>query len=533
MWVLEPEQVRELDRRTIEELGLPAEVLMETAGRGVVRAILERVGPGRGRLATVLCGVGNNGGDGFVIARELLHAGFRLHVWIAGKVDGMSPETALHFKVMRGVGVQGRSFDAKNSPRPGDIKGLHRSLLRSAVIVDAMMGIGGSADLREPLRTLVEQLDGRHEALVVGVDMPSGICATDGRVLGAAAHCDLVVTMVAAKPGLFLGEGASHVAEVEVLDIGVPQAWTAAMPRAGRVLDPALCGALLPPRDLEAHKNRFGHVMVVAGSPGTSGAALLCAGAAMRSGVGLCTLATAGEIRSYLEGQIPDVMVESIRGGVNEAKRVAKLVEGRDALAIGPGIGTNATAIDLVMRLLSSSEAPVVLDADALTGLAARPEIAEPAAGRLVLTPHPAEMARLLGIEVAEVLADRLGVARKAAEKWQAVVVLKGARTLITRPDGAWAICNRPNPAMAKAGSGDVLCGIIGALLAQAMTPFDAACVAVMAHSEAGRLVSESMGPMGAMASDQLGALPAAWQQLIQAADPAVLPPSRRPGRER
>lgn len=533
MWVLEPEQVRELDRRTIEELGLPAEVLMETAGRGVVRAIVDRIGPGAGRLATVLCGVGNNGGDGFVIARELLFAGFRLHVWIAGKADAMSPETALHFKVMRGVGVQGRSFDVKGGPRQSDLKGLHRSLLRSAVIVDALVGIGGSAELREPVRTLAEQIDGRHDALVVGVDMPSGVCAADGRLLGAASHCDLVLTMVAAKPGLFLGEGASHVAEVEVLDIGVPPAWTSAMPRAGRVLDPALCGAMLPRRDPEGHKNRFGHVMVVAGSPGTSGAALLCAGAAMRSGVGLCTLATAGEIRNYLEGQVPDLMVESIRGGVNEAKRVAKLVEGRDALAVGPGMGTNATAIDLVMRLLASSTVPVVLDADALTGLAARPEIAEPAAGRLVLTPHPAEMARLLGKEVAEVLADRLAAARQAAEKWQAVVVLKGPRTLVARPDGAWAVCNRPNAALAKAGSGDVLCGIIGALLAQGMSGFDAACAGVMAHSEAGRLTAQGKGLMGAMASDLLERLPAAWQRILDAADPTALPPSRRPGRDR
>ena len=327
MWVFEPEQVRELDRRTMEDLGLPAEVLMETAGRGVVRAIVSRIGPGEGRLATVLCGAGNNGGDGFVIARELHYAGFRVHAWLAGKADQMSPETVLHHKVMRGAGVQGRYFEGKNKQRPGDVKGLHRSLLRSAVIVDALMGIGGTEDLREPLRTLVEQLDGRHEGLVVGVDMPSGICAADGRVLGAAAHCDLVITMVAAKPGLFLGKGPDHAGEVELLDIGVPPAWLGNMPRAGRVLDAALCGAMLPARDPEAHKNRFGHLMVVAGAAGTAGAALLCATAAMRSGVGLCTLATAGEVRTQLEGQVPDLMVEAIRGGVNEAKRVAKLVE--------------------------------------------------------------------------------------------------------------------------------------------------------------------------------------------------------------
>ncbi len=531
MWVLEPDQIRELDRRTIEELGLPGAVLMETAGRGVVRAILARIGGGRGRLATVLCGVGNNGGDGFVIARELLYAGFRVHVWVAGKVDQMSPETALHYKVMKGVGIQGRNIDGKQKQRPGDLKGLHRSLLRSAVIVDALMGIGAKDELRDPVRTLVEQVDGRHDALVVGVDVPSGVSAADGRILGAAARCDLVITMAAAKPGLLLGAGARCAGEVEVVDIGVPPAWVSGAPRAGQVLSAADGGALLPRRDEEGHKTRFGHLMAIAGAPGTSGAALLCATAAMRSGVGVCTLATAGEIRTRLEAQVPDLMVEAIRGGAQEAKRVAKLVEGRDALAMGPGMGTNASAIDLVMRVLASSTAPAVLDADALTNLAARPDIGEPAAGRLVLSPHPGEMARLLGVEIADVLSDRLGVARKAAQKWKAVVVLKGPRTLIVRPDGGWAICNRPDAALAKAGSGDVLCGIIGALLAQRLNLFDAACLGVLAHNAAGRHVAGEKGAISAMASDLIDALPDAWRELAEAAD--LQPPHQAPRRRR
>ncbi len=518
MWVLEPDQIRELDRKTIEDLGLPGVVLMETAGRGVVRAILARIGAGRGRLATVLCGVGNNGGDGFVVARELHYAGFRVHVWVAGDGNKMSPDTAVHYKVMRGVGIQGRNIDPKQKQRPGDLKGLHRSMLRSAVIVDALAGTGATEELRDPVRTLVEQIDGRHDGLVVGVDVPSGVCAATGKILGAAARCDLVLTMAAAKPGLLLGAGARCAGEVEVVDIGVPPAWFADAPRAGRVLTSVEGGALLPRRDEEGHKGRFGHLLAIAGAPGTSGAALLCATAAMRSGVGLCTLATAGEIRTRLEAQVPDLMVEAIRGGSNEAKRVAKLVEKRDALAMGPGMGTNAVAIDLVMRVLSSSRAPIVLDADALSNLAARPEIGEPAAGRLVLTPHPGEMARLLGMEVGEVLADRLAASRQAAKKWKAVVVLKGPRTLIVRPDGCWAICNRPDAALAKAGSGDVLCGIIGALLAQRLNLFDAACLGVLAHNAAGRHVAEQKGAISAMASDFIDALPDAWRLLQSAA---------------
>jgi NAD(P)H-hydrate epimerase len=220
-----------------------------------------------------------------------------------------------------------------------------------------------------------------------------------------------------------------------------------------------------------------------------------------------------------LEAQVPDLMVEAIRGGSNEAKRVAKLVEKRDALAMGPGMGTNAVAIDLVMRVLSSSKAPVVLDADGISNLAARPEIGEPAAGRLVLTPHPGEMARLMGLEIGEVLADRLAVSRQAAKKWKAVVVLKGPRTLIVRPNGCWAICNRPDAALAKAGSGDVLCGIIGALLAQRLDLFDAACLGVLAHNAAGRHVADEKGAISAMASDFIDALPHAWRELGHSAE--------------
>lgn len=531
MYILSSEQGKALDKRTIEELGLPGFVLMETAGRGVTQAILRRTGPGAGRLATVLCGVGNNGGDGFVIARELHYRGFRVHVWIAGKSERMSEETALHYRVMRKAGLSGRFFDGR--PKPGDLKGLHRSLLRSAVIVDALMGIGGTQELRDPVRTLVEQLDGRHEALVVGVDMPSGVCADDGRILGAAAHCDLVVTMVAAKAGLFLGEGANRTGDVEVVDIGVPPEWIAAEPGIGRLLTPEVAAGMLPSVDEEAHKHQMGHLLVVAGAPSTSGAALLCASAAMRSGAGLCTLATAGEIRTRLESQVPDLMIEAIRGGHSEAKRVAKIVEDRDALAVGPGMGTNAAAIDLVMRLLSSSTVPVVLDADGLTNLAAKPDAADPAANRLVLTPHPGEMARLLDKTTEEVLADPLGAAHAAAVRFSAVVVLKGARTLVVHPDGRWAVRCQPNAALAKAGSGDVLCGVIGALLARGLAPFEAACLGVVAHSEAGLRVRATRGTIGAMTSDLLTELPAVWVDLQGRTPPQAPAPPRRPKRDR
>ncbi len=524
MKLLTAEQMRTLDKRTIDDLGLAGAILMETAGRGVVRAIAARLGEaGENRLATVLAGPGNNGGDGFVIARELAYRGFRVHVWVAGTAEQMSPETRLHYEAMRGVGVSPRHYAEGGGQR--DLKQLHRSLLRSAVIVDALLGIGPEADLREPMATLVRQLDGRHDALTVAVDLPSGLHADSGRILGAAARVDLVVTMAAAKPGLFLGDGPSCWRELEVVEIGIPPAWIAAATPACERIDSASVGGLLAERSDLQHKTQLGHLFVVAGSAGKAGAALLASHAAMRSGVGLTTLGTSGEIRSRLEARFADLMVEAVRGGPGEARRVEKLLSDKTAVAVGPGLGTTANDLDLIARLLSLSEVPVVLDADGLSALAAKPDIAAPAAGRLVLTPHPGEMARLLGTEIASVQADRLGHARQAAERWQAVVVLKGPRTLVVDHGGDWAICDQPNVALAKAGSGDVLCGILGSLLAQGLAPYAAARVAVAAHAAAGHEVRARVGSVASMASDLVDALPAVWSKMAAGAAPAARGP--------
>ncbi len=512
MRILTPEQVRGLDERTIATLGLEGALLMETAGRAIARAIVDRVGRGDDRWVTVLAGTGNNGGDGFVAARVLAAQGFRVEVYGVGDPARMTPETQKHFKAMRAYGLDCRFFP--QAPRPPELQGIRRSLGRSAAIVDALVGIGPTEDLRDPLATFAAQLDGRYRGLVVAADVPSGLCAVDGRILGVAVKAHLVVTMAAPKAGLFLGKGPETWDELEVADIGVPPAWIAAVRPCGERLDGARARELLPPRPDDGHKGKFGHVFVVAGSPGKGGAALLCSGAAMRSGVGLCTVGTSGEIRGRLEGDWPDAMVEAIRGGAGEAKRIEKLLHRKTAIVAGPGLGTGAAEVDLVGRLMSMSEVPVLLDADALTALAAKPELAQPAAGRLVLTPHPGEMAALLNSTIEAVEADRPAAARTVAERFQAVVVLKGSRTFVAAPDGDWAIWPRPNAALAKGGSGDVLAGIIGALLAQGLPCFHAAQLGVTVHALAGERLRAEFGERAGLASDLIQQLPAVWRSL-------------------
>ncbi|MCO4760420.1 MAG: NAD(P)H-hydrate dehydratase [Myxococcales bacterium] len=506
MRLVTPEQVQELDRRTIKKLGLPAAVLMETAGRGVVRAACERIGSdGKGRLATVICGNGNNGGDGFVIARQLLQQGFRVHTYGVGDPDKLSEAAQLHYGALLACGAKPRW--SNEAPKGGELKALHRSLLRSVVIVDALIGVGATKPLREPALTWIQQLDGRHEGTVVSVDIPSGLHAGNGRSLGAVVKADLVVCMVAAKTGLFLTDGPGHWRELAVVDIGVPPSWVAQTKPPVRTLEDADLDILLPAPDESGYKGSFGHLLVVAGSAGKGGAALLTAKAGLRAGAGLLTLATSGEIRARIEGLLPDIMVEAVRGGAAEAARVAKLVADKSAVAIGPGLGTNAADLDLVARVVGQATGTVIMDADALRALARKPELANSAKGRLVLTPHPGEMARLVDLEVAQVQADRLGAARKAAEKYAAVVVLKGARTLVVAPDGRYAIRNAPNAALAVAGSGDVLTGVIAAVAAQGVAPYKAACAGVILHSKAGSAVRDQRGPRGSIASDIVEAL--------------------------
>lgn len=503
MRLLSPDQMRELDRRASADLGLPAVVLMETAGRALARAVLQRLGAPDGRLATVLAGAGNNGGDGFVAARVLHAAGFDVDVYGAGDPNRMSPETQLHYKAMRHQGLDCRWF--RDVPKHPDLQNLRRSLGRSAAIIDALAGIGPSDDLHEPLRTFAAQLDGRHRALVVAADLPSGLCAADGRVLGAAVRCDVVVTMGAAKAGLFLGVGPELWDEIEVADIGIPPGWIDALEPVGRSLDAAAVRALLPLRKATAHKGSCGHCFVVAGSPGKAGAALLAGHAALRAGAGLVTLGTSGEVRGRLEAEVWDLLVEAVRGGASEAKRIEKLVVKKSALCVGPGLGTGAAEADLVQRLLALTTVPVLLDADALTLLAQKPDIGEPARGRLVLTPHPGEMATLLGTTVEAVEADRAKAVHAAAVRFGAVVVLKGARTLVAAPDGHWAVWPHANSALAKGGTGDVLAGLVGGLLAQGAAPFAAACAGVGLHGLAGQRMRTQAGARGGSASDLLG----------------------------
>ena len=516
MRILPAEEVRRLDQRTIEELGIPAEILMDTAGRAIADLLSERLGPGVGRSAVVLAGVGNNGGDGLVVARVMAGRGWQVRLVLAGDPSKMTGETRLHYQAalrfpecLGAITVQTMHAE----PSSSELQELRDRLERAVAIVDALAGTGLRGPLREPLLTLAALLDGHHQALVVAADIPSGLCATTGQILGAAVHCDVVVAMAALKPGLALGHGPELYRELRVADIGIPPAWLAEAGPGGEWIDAELVRPWLPPRQDHGHKGNFGNLLAVAGSRGKSGAALLACEAALRVGTALVTLGVAeppGQpLAAHLEGRLPDAMVQAAN-----PQSLPGLLERKSAAMAGPGMGTGAEALQVLAQVLTDFPGPLLLDADALTLLAAHPRLAAAAQGRLVLTPHPGEMARLLALSVAAVESDRLAAARQLAERFQAVVVLKGHRTLVVAPGGRWAICNQPNAALARGGTGDVLAGAIGGLLAQGMAPFEAATLGVWLHSRAGAALRRNFGSRSGLAAELGPLLGVALQEL-------------------
>lgn len=508
--VITAAEMRELDRATIEEVGLPGITLMETAGRAVAAAAVRMLDAGqvrRGRVA-VVCGPGNNGGDGFVIARVLRGQGVDAIAYLAAPRDGIRGHARAHLEILERAGGVVLAIDT-----PAALDERRAEIAGAALAVDALFGIGQVRPIEGHLAAVVAAINEAPRRLAV--DIPSGLDTDTGRTLGAAVRADRTVTMAALKVALVSSPGFAACGEVEVADIGIPPALVAASVVRAGLVERADVARLLPRPGALDHKGRRGHVLVVGGAPGMRGAGRLAALAALRAGAGLVTLAPIGAAGAAGAPGTPDagapdaVMTRAIDGPL------APLLEGKAALVIGPGLGTAGEARARVIEALAAG-LPAVLDADALNLLAATPEAIAGAAGPVVITPHPGEAARLLGTTVPDVEGDRLAAARALAARTRAVVVLKGARTVVcdgTLGDEHCAINPTGGPALATAGSGDVLAGTIGALLAQGLPAGDAARAGAYVHGAAGETLGAALG-RGAIASDLPAAIAAAIHEI-------------------
>lgn len=506
--------MRAIDRWAIQERGVPSLELMERAGSGVAR-IVEELDADRPVL--VLCGKGNNGGDGLVVARLLRHAGREVSVLCTGAPEELTGDARANLERLPGQ---------PPAQIPAGVAGLAAQLEGAGIVLDALLGTGFDGAPRGVVGETIELL-GHAGARALSVDVPSGVDASTGAVRGAAVRAEVTATFQLAKPGLWINPGKTHAGEVRVLDIGIPRG--APLEADTGLIEESILECL-PRRRADSTKFKSGHVVVAGGSRGLGGAPRMAAQAAMRSGAGYVTACVPRSLEAIVASGGPEVMTRGLPeedGQLTPAgvETVLEATRRGGALVLGPGLGRSQGAFDLARRLAREAGVASVLDADglnahagALDELAARhgefAAVGEERAGsraRMVLTPHAGELARLLECDSEEIERERLAHVRDAALRAQAVVVLKGDDTLVAAPGGLVAVSRGASPALATAGTGDVLSGVIAALLAAGLDDFSAACAGVWLHAMAGRLAAHRLGAAeGVIASDVIAALPAA-----------------------
>lgn len=518
MKVVTSQQMQAVDRRTIEDVGIPGVVLMENAGRGVAQEILRRFSSAGSSRALVLSGKGNNGGDGYVVARVLLDRGWQVTTLVLAPRSSIKGDAKINLVALENCGGVVLFID--------EAEGLERYLTSCdefTVLVDALLGTGLTKNVEGFYRRAIKWVN-EQKAPVVAVDVPTGIDASNGRILGSAICATLTTTFAYPKVGLASYPGAGYAGELVVIDIGVPGLVAQEVAEDCLLIRATEARQLLPLRSTDGHKGTFGHLLVLAGSLGKCGAAAMSAESGLRGGAGLVTLACPQSVQPGIAAQLTEVMTAPLVDAAGEISLQAydallALVEDKEALAIGPGLGSGREVCDLMRRLVRSTHLPVVIDADGLNAFCGHLSLLqEQPARQLVLTPHPGEMARLTGSSAAEIQADRFNVARDFAVQNKLVLVLKGARTLIASPDGRVCINTTGHAGLASGGMGDVLTGLIGSLLAQGLAAFDAATLGVYLHGFAADRLLPRFGDAGLLATDVMREIPAARQALAKEA---------------
>ncbi|MCP5059526.1 MAG: NAD(P)H-hydrate dehydratase [bacterium] len=511
--LLTAEEMRALDRHTIETLGIAGELLMECAGQLVAREAEALLSPG-GRV-WILCGAGNNGGDGWVAGRHLHARGVPVQILPALPPAELQGDAAANAARAERVGVP---TGTRLRARAGD------------VIVDALFGTGlrrpVEGELARWIRKLVERPAGVR---VLSVDLPSGLDADTGQVLGVAVEADATLTLGLPKLGLALEPGRRHAGQIRVGRIGILDAAPGIHPQAELWTRRAV-GELLPGRPVHGHKGTFGHVLVVAGSEGMTGAAALAAHGASRSGAGLVTIACPASTNPILEVKCTEAMTSPVAETAEHAlalsaqKAILELAASRDAVVLGPGVGRGGETLDLIRRLAEQLAVPLILDADGLLAFRGQLDVLKARQPVTIVTPHPGEAAALLDQTTAEVLADRPKAARALARASGAVVVLKGAGTVTAEPTGQLAVNPTGGPVLGTGGTGDVLAGVVGGFIAQGLSAFQAGIAGPAVHGAAGELFASRRGDVGLLAGELVDLLPEVLEAYRRTAEEEAAP---------
>jgi NAD(P)H-hydrate epimerase len=507
-------EMRELDRRAAEECGIPTLLLMENAGAEAVRELLLAFPLAEAQRILVVCGRGNNGGDGFVMARRLLGRGTAVRTVLAAPRGELGGDARANLEILDRLGAAPIEL-----PDAGGLPALREDLGRADLVVDALLGTGMRGAAQGWMADVIEAVN-RSDRPVVSVDIPSGLGADDPEPAGPSIRAALTVTFGCLKPSLVLPPASALAGRIRVADIGLPRTlWGGREPAMG-LLTPSDVAPAFPRRDAMAHKGDFGHVLVVAGSTGKTGAAALAALGAQRVGAGLVTVAVPSGLHDILEVKLTEAMTVPLpetgsRTIAHEAlDPLLRLAEGKRAVVIGPGLGVHPDTQRLIRDLVRRLRIPIVLDADGLNAFAGQAPALRRDEGDLVLTPHPGECARVLGLPVDRLLRDRVALIRKLAAGCRLTVVLTMARTLVGDATGGVAVVPTGNPGMATGGTGDVLAGAVGGLIATGVSAPAAARAGAYVHGLAGDIAAARLGQAAMLAGDLLDALPAAIRGL-------------------
>lgn len=512
MRIVTAEQMRELDRRATEEFGVPSIILMENAGLRTFDAAYRMLSEVDGYRVTIVAGRGNNGGDGFVVARHMRQVGADVRVLLVGKAEDIKGDAKVNLEIAARSGIPIEEVT--------DIDRVRTALAHSDLVVDALFGTGIRGEITGLPGEIIDAIN-ECERPVLAVDLPSGLDADTGEICGRCVRADETVTFGLPKIGLAIYPGADYAGEVSVAEIGIPNAAVATAGVKTYVTDEEDVRYRIPTRPPDAHKGTFGHAAIIAGSVGMTGAAAMSGAAAVRIGAGLVTLGIPESLNDILEVKVTEVMTvpmpetDTRSFSLAAKSKALELIDRCDSVAVGPGLSRNAETIKFILELLPEIGKPMVIDADGLNAVAEDISVLQRLKAPAIITPHPGEMSRLTGTPTGDIQSNRLKTAQEAAKSLGVVVVLKGAATVIASPDGEAWINSTGSVAMASGGMGDVLTGAIVGLLAQGLSPVDAAISAVYIHGRAGEMAAEEVGLAGTAATDLLPRLPRAINELM------------------
>ncbi|MCP4373732.1 MAG: NAD(P)H-hydrate dehydratase [Deltaproteobacteria bacterium] len=508
MYLVTASEMQEMDRQTIESFGIPGRVLMENAGLGATRVLSDQFDDIINKKVGVIAGRGNNGGDGFVIARYLAQKGSDVTVYLFAERARIKGDAAANLKLLFPLNVP-----VVEMPDEQSFLAHKTGMLHKEIWIDALLGTGLKSDVKGYFKEIIDFINDLSKP-VFSVDIPSGLNSDSGQVCGACIRAQATATFAFAKTGHMLFPGAEHTGYLEIIDIGIPDHIAESIRPKQHLLTPERIRMAFKPRFPNAHKGTTGHVLVVSGSIGKTGAAAMTAMSAMRAGAGLVTLAIPESLNPVLETQVLEAMTyplpETECGMIGESSfnKIMDLLFEKKSLAIGPGLGETAETKKLVHRIVKESPVTTIIDADGLNNIAGSTELLKKAKAPLILTPHPGEMARLMGSTTGSVQKDRITCAREFAKRFNVHIVLKGAKTIIAHPEGNIFINPTGNPGMASGGMGDVLTGIIAGLVAQGFSPEAAAHTGVYLHGAAADMLAEKIGPFGYLATEVMNAIP-------------------------